>query len=124
MDNNSYPKIVYQWNVTQKEFKDNHKEDFDNIFKNQNLPSVDENAKNDKFAVAFHDGFWYLQIGKDVMILVENKINPIDFYPKWYKFWDSIPRETVIWIIAAKLWFPFEAIEKMINGEWEFMPDN
>ena len=122
----SYPKPFYVAEITDQEFIERRKEHLDKIFKTQKLPSVDEIAKEKKFVVAFSWWIWYLQAWTSVIYFIENEVEPWKYFPEGRKDWDPIPTETIGRIVAAKLWFSYEAFMELawVKKEWDFTPTN
>ena len=121
----SYSKPFYIAEVTDQEFIERRKEHMDKVFKSQNLPSVDEIARDGKFVVAFHGWIWYFQAWKDVIFFIENKVEPWKYFPEGRKKWDPIPTETIARTVAEKLWISYELFMEMSwVKEWDFTPIN
>ena len=119
----SYPKPFYVAEVTDQAFIERHKENLDKVFKSQNLPSVDEIAKEQRFVVAFSWWIWYMQAWCSVIYFIENEVEPWKYFPEWRKDWDSIPTESVVRTVAEKLWFSYETFMLMLwIKEWDFTP--
>ena len=114
-------KFVYSWEVSDKLFIEKYKDNFDEIYTKQELPSVDWNYKNKAFCIAFEGWIWYLQSYDWVIVLIENSINEIDYYPTWWEHWDPIPEENQFQIYAAKIWVSYQTfidwikLHKIIN---------
>jgi len=118
--------LLYAWETSHKEFLFRYKMRFNEVYKSQNLPSVEQITREDRLVIAFDQWLAYFQKWKFVSLLVENKINPKNYYPEWWKKWDPIPWETINKILAAKLGSPLDMFKVLtwIKDDEEFWINN